>query len=379
MPNIADLVDIAEFAQGMGKNPLYVEPHRCLQVKHRRTRCHACVDVCPAGAVHVGDNKIKVDFESCVGCGACSTVCPSEALIPIEPPDVKLHEDGEQLLEEAVQLGLPEGTVCIACARKASRHEASDQSYIEVSCLCRVHEELLIGLVAEGAKRIVLVDGDCATCKLHSCDEVTQMVQANAKAMLEYQGNAAVIERASSFPKGIAEYVQYDLRDSRREFFSSSADQGKDAFGKTMRFLIKREASKDSTVATVAEALGLTREEDVQKVMEARRQTDLVDALYEVGEPTSDALDCRFFGTIEIDSVKCSMCCICAVVCPTKALKRAQGTKTDELGKRVLLEYWPSDCVQCHLCEDVCFKSCLTVKSGVSSEALFSFEPQNVG
>lgn len=378
MPDLSSLVDIAELAQAMGKQAVYVIPERCLPVRHRKSRCSACADVCPAQAIVVGGNKLFLDKDSCIGCGACTTVCPSEALIALDPPDSKVQADCRQLLSEAEDLGLRQGEVCIACARKASRQQADDQSFLELPCLCRIHEKVLISLAAEGAAIINLVDGGCDSCKLNSCDQAIQMVAENAQKLLEFQGCATKVVRCSDFPSGMPEYVHRELRDSRREFFSTSASSSKETLSKTVRFFIKKEASKDSTVATVADAFGLTQEEEVRKAVEARRHVDLIDALYEVGAPTQDTLDCRFFGSIDIDGTKCSLCGICAVVCPTKALRRSNRPANPGEDARPFLDFWASDCSQCHMCEDVCFRDCLKVSSQVSADALFSFDPQAV-
>lgn len=378
MPDLSSLVDIAELAQAMGKQSVYVRTERCLPVRHRKSRCTACVDVCPAEAIIVGGNKLLLNKEACIGCGACSTVCPSEALIALDPPDSKVQADCGILMNESESLGLRPGEVCIACARKASRQQADDQSFLEVSCLCRIHEKTLISLVAEGATTINLIDGGCDTCKLKKCAQVIETVAENAQKLLDFQGSSAKVVRRSDFPSGMPEYARRELRDSRREFFSTSASTSKETLTKTVRFFIKKEASKDSTVATVADAFGLTQEEEVRKVIEARRHVDLIDALYEVGEPTQETLDCRFFGSIEIDALKCSLCGICAVVCPTKALQRSKRPANPGESTRPFLDFWASDCSQCHMCEDVCFKDCLKVTSQVSADALFSFDPQAV-
>lgn len=51
-----------------------VEKSKCLG-------CGACTGVCPVGAVTIGaDGKATVDESKCVGCGACCGVCPVQAI-----------------------------------------------------------------------------------------------------------------------------------------------------------------------------------------------------------------------------------------------------------------------------------------------------------
>lgn len=56
-----------------------------------------CVDVCPVACIHEGPGKnIKgtnwywIDFQTCIDCGICITVCPVEgAIIPEERPELQ--------------------------------------------------------------------------------------------------------------------------------------------------------------------------------------------------------------------------------------------------------------------------------------------------
>ena len=43
------------------------------------TGCGACVEVCPANAIKIEDEKAVVNDE-CVECGACVNECPNEAI-----------------------------------------------------------------------------------------------------------------------------------------------------------------------------------------------------------------------------------------------------------------------------------------------------------
>lgn len=43
--------------------------------------CGACTGVCPVGAIAIGaDGKAGVDQSKCVGCGACAGCCPAQAI-----------------------------------------------------------------------------------------------------------------------------------------------------------------------------------------------------------------------------------------------------------------------------------------------------------
>lgn len=42
--------------------------------------CGACVDVCPVQALSMEDDKAKCDEGTCIDCGACIGVCPTQAI-----------------------------------------------------------------------------------------------------------------------------------------------------------------------------------------------------------------------------------------------------------------------------------------------------------
>jgi len=54
----------------------------CAHSRNAKTGCTACIDVCSASAISSESEhqRIKVNPSLCVGCGTCTTVCPSGAL-----------------------------------------------------------------------------------------------------------------------------------------------------------------------------------------------------------------------------------------------------------------------------------------------------------
>ena len=69
---------------GEFEKPRFVayRPKVCAHSRNEKVGCNACVDVCSASAIasERDKNQIKVNPQLCVGCGTCSTVCPTGAL-----------------------------------------------------------------------------------------------------------------------------------------------------------------------------------------------------------------------------------------------------------------------------------------------------------
>ena len=42
--------------------------------------CGACVDVCPVTALEMVNDKAKCDEATCIDCGACISTCPTQAI-----------------------------------------------------------------------------------------------------------------------------------------------------------------------------------------------------------------------------------------------------------------------------------------------------------
>jgi formate hydrogenlyase subunit 6/NADH:ubiquinone oxidoreductase subunit I len=49
--------------------------------KEKCAGCGACVNVCPAGAISMKDDKAVIS-NKCVDCGRCAQVCPADAIYP---------------------------------------------------------------------------------------------------------------------------------------------------------------------------------------------------------------------------------------------------------------------------------------------------------
>ena len=105
----------------------------------------------------------------------------------------------------------------------------------------------------------------------------------------------------------------------------------------------------------------------------AMRRDVTINAMDAIGFPVVERIDSRRFASISIDVAKCNACGMCAMFCPTGALKRDE---TDDVSSDIQqLEFTACECVQCGLCRDVCWKGALSVSSEVPADQLFDFDP----
>lgn len=64
-----------------------IDPMRC-------NGCEKCLEVCPAGAISMENNRANIDPAKCLGCGACADACPLDAIVSEQVP--AYHETGER-------------------------------------------------------------------------------------------------------------------------------------------------------------------------------------------------------------------------------------------------------------------------------------------
>ena len=364
MPNINEIMQVAE---ALEKSPVAVLRDRCVAVRNRNATCRKCVDICQVDAIDIAANEIHLDAGACMACGACTTVCPTEALAPVQPTDDALAE------AVANSAAKRDSRALIACARISSKRLADPGLYAEVPCMARVDESILLDLAAHGVTEIELIDGTCATCKYRACVPAIDATVLYANELLAAQGSALRVQRASEFPSDtLVDSAEGLFGSTRRGFFSEAAGAAKETAMVAAKTTIEQELGYTAPEVSIGERLRVTQDGAMPR-LEMPRHDRTINAMDAIGLPVVDSIDTRRFGSVQIDLQKCNACGMCAVFCSTGALKRDDGgSVTSELK---CLEFSASECVQCGLCRDVCWKGALTLSSTVSTEQIFDFEP----
>ncbi len=390
MPSLNDIVNVAE---SLEKSPMVLLQDSCVTVRNRNAKCSRCVDVCPHDCITVKDNYLSLRPLNCVNCGLCALVCPTEAIRPLKPTDIAAAHQ----LDSAWRAN--DGQAVVVCARKASKREADPSLFAEVPCMGHIHEDLLLAPLAEGATSVVLVDGNCATCKYGFVNDLVDKTVSTANALLSLQGAKPCVLRTHDVPERLlVEDATGMYGSSRRTFFSDTVKSAREMAVTAADSAIKQELGAND-VTSIGERLRVS-EEGTLPIIAVPRHDALVNALFAIGELAAEAasaaseafedaavssesaltatngtryIDTRLFASVEIDPLRCIQCGMCAVFCPTSALHRAPGTSIEQVE---VLEFSTSDCVQCGLCVDVCWKQCISLQPAVSMDEVFSFDPK---
>jgi ferredoxin len=51
-----------------------------MEINNKCIGCGACSSICPVGAIKMENNKAVIDQNKCVKCGMCKNVCPVSAI-----------------------------------------------------------------------------------------------------------------------------------------------------------------------------------------------------------------------------------------------------------------------------------------------------------
>ena len=336
-----------------------VHEERCISVRNRNADCLRCVEACTSGALAYRTGELLVEPERCIGCGTCATACPTCAIELRNPTDAELTA---QLKSSIVAT---KGHPVIVCetALEAAGVAADDvPAACAVPCLGRMDESALVGLAAYRAFDVTLACGSCEECLHAPGGALMRDVVEGSRNLLAAFGSSMSVDVVERVPERVlAPGASGDARRqgagdgaSRRAFLRSAKD-----------------ASTRAAGAAVAEELGMAEAEPVPaayRKVEAdgtlshfvpTRRVRLYNYLQHIGQPVADEVETRVIGAVSIDADRCSSCRMCAVFCPTGAIK-----KLDEDGVFGIV-HRPSACMQCRLCERICPEQAITVSGRV--------------
>ena len=370
---MANLQDIVELSQALQTEHVLVYQKRCLGVRNRHSSCTKCVDACLTNAISVQNNTVSLDHSLCVACGACASVCPTQALVSIEPMRAAIMQEVEQTMQQA------QGIACFACARAAKLGGGDFSKFSRVDCLSFLDESMLLQAALLEPQRIVVVDGTCKTCKYRACNQVTQHVLDQANTLLSAAGSPVLVERSSAFPENLLTRDEDKVfAEDRRRFFTSMKGSALNTTAKAAKITLKQKLDiKDETHADILKGIR-TDEKGLLPRMSVARHENLLNALFELAETNETAeLERPFtsdlFGRVSIDHSKCRACGMCVTFCTTGALNKIREEKKGAVS--IDVEFTPSKCIQCRLCEDACIAKACSVSNETSLSQLFDFEP----
>ncbi len=371
----------------------------CAHSRNEKTGCTACIDVCSAKAVR-SDGSLKgktsavakarrpdaqhvvggqgggivVEPFLCVGCGACTTVCPTGALsyqTPTAPemggrirtmlqawraasglerpgaPIVLIHsqEQGTALIEElarASRLGRrgADGQVLRGLPARVLPvgvwHTASTGLDIWLSALCWGAAEVVVMLTGEEAPdyRLALQEQAALARALWQglgyAGEGVRLLDAasplHAPSGVQPPASGAPLERLAELDRGLAAIVADHTRDRAP----------------------LPPALKPATFTVLPEKRA-TLELCIDHLMAGAAAKPEAIAL-----PGGQTFGSSPFGTLVVNTEACTLCLSCVGACPQSALA--------DNPEKPQLRFVEKNCVQCGLCETTCPENAISLQ-----------------
>jgi ferredoxin len=340
----------------------HYKPKLCAHSRNEQIGCTACIDVCSARAIR-SDASLKgkasvaaprnraapiapvagglgggivVEPHLCVGCGACTTVCPSGALAYATPNTVDQGRVLRTLLTTYARAGGMSAALLVhsrqAGARvvedlgRAARTDAAIRGLparvlpLAVWHTASVGIDLWLSAIALGASDVWV---------LTTAEEAPEYRVALAEQMAIAQALLTGLGYAATHLRLL------DVRDARDLAALDVALQAPPAQGVAKAATLAPQADKRATLDLALDHL----------LAQAPQPLPEAIALPAAGAP---------LGTLVVDRDKCTLCLSCVGACPEAAL--ADNPDAPQL------RFIEKNCVQCGLCASTCPEDAITLQ-----------------
>jgi ferredoxin len=315
------------------------KPKLCAHSRNERIGCRACIDVCSALAIRSDASRkgrgadaggIVVEPHLCVGCGACSTVCPSGALAFAYPNTVDQGRRLRTLLVAYRAAGGRDAALLLhsegAGARlvgelgRAARTRAAVQGVparvlpVSVWHTASVGLDLWLAAFAQGASQVwvLLTDEEAPEYRRALAEQM-----AVAQAVLSGLGYAG--EHLRLIEAGDVAALDAALAAPPAQGVAQPAG-------------LAAQADKRATLELAIDHLAAQAPRPVEQI---------------VLPPASP------FGSLAVDTDACTLCLACVGACPQSALA--------DNPERPQLRFIEKNCVQCGLCASTCPENAITL------------------
>jgi ferredoxin len=343
-------------------------PSLCAHSRNQQIGCTACIDVCSARAIRsdatlkgkrtgksrgampgqpapgapVGQGGgVVVEPQLCVGCGACSTVCPSGAMRFAYPGTVDQGQRLRTLLTAFAHAGGKDAALLLHSqgagsrlidelgrAARADRRGGSLHGVparvlpVAVWHTASIGIDLWLAAIAQGASQVwlLLTDEEAPEYRQALAEQMAQ-----AEAILQGLGYAG------------AHFTLITARDARDLQALDDSLRAPAAMGVGRPAGFAAQADKRGTLELALDHLLANAPLLREAVPEA------------IALPAAGAL----FGSLVVDTERCTMCLSCVGACPEGAL-----LDNPELPQLRLIE---KNCVQCGLCASTCPEAAISL------------------
>jgi ferredoxin len=295
----------------------------CAHGRSEKIGCTQCIDVCSTRAIREDGDHIVVEPHLCMGCGGCTTVCPSGALTYAYPSAADVGARMRTMLQTYERAGGRDGALVLHAAdaqpvlddlARRGRGLPARAMPIEVEHIASIGIDLWMAALAWGAAGVaVLASGDEAPEYRDALRAQMAIAQTIANAQ-GYQGE------------------HFRLIDARVDDVEARLWDWPVALPPRIGATFAATNDKRRTLAHAFEHLALHAPVPVKSIP------------LPAGSP---------FGSLAIDREACTMCLSCVGSCPAAALL--------DHAESPMLRFIEANCVQCGLCVKTCPENALSL------------------
>ena len=307
---------------GEFEKPRYFDykAEQCAHARNRIEGCSNCIDLCSTGAITPKGDGVYVEPHLCMGCGACASSCPSGAMRYAYPSVPELGLRIKTMLAAYREAGGTEALILF--------HDRKGEDWL----LRQAHRQGLPGnLIPVGVHDIASLGPDLLL------------------AALCYGAGHVGVLQAAEMPEAYAANLRTQM---------ALVHSLLDGFGHVGSHcsLIDCTETPAGLDGISAQPLALPPA-SFNLFAEKRRTLDFCISHLQAhaAQPVAEiALPAGApFGTLNIDTHRCTLCMACVGACPAKALQ--------DNPEPPQLRFIENNCVQCGICADTCPESALAL------------------
>jgi ferredoxin len=324
----------------------HYKPKLCAHSRNETIGCTACIDVCSAQAIRSDATRkgkpkgegggIVVEPYLCVGCGACTTVCPSGALTYAYPNTVDQGQRLRTLLHTYRAAGGRDAVLLLHSEGQGAQRIA------ELGRAARVRADV------HGVPARVLPVALWHTASIGIDLWLTAIAQGASQVwVLLTDEEAPHYRRALAEQMAVAQAVLHGLGHDGEHFRLIDASE-LPALDAALRAPAAQGVGLPATFSTQA---------DKRATLDLALDHLLAQAAVKpeaIPLPTQRAFAGAPLGTIRVDPNRCTLCLACVGACPEGAL--ADNPDAPQL------RFIESRCVQCGLCKSTCPEDAITLE-----------------
>ncbi len=344
---MAAVLQLRELTGEFEKPKFFNYQHKlCAHSRNELQGCTACIDVCSTRAIRSDASRkgktkgeqaggVIVEPFLCVGCGACSTVCPSGAMGFAYPSPV---DQGKRLRTMLTAYGHAGGRD----AALLIHNEGAGSDLINA-----LGRSARSGKTVRGLPARVLPVAVWHTASLGLDLWLAAIAQGASQVwVLSSADDAPAYRQALSQQMAVAQAILTGLGYSGQHFKLIEAGAADDlsALDTSLRTAAAQTVGRAGSFAAQAgkrATLDLALDHLIAQAPQAQDEI----ALPAVGSP---------YGALQVDAGKCTLCLSCVSACPASALS--------DNPDKPQLKFIEKNCVQCGLCAKTCPEDAITLQ-----------------